>query len=535
MSFLEEGLRQLAGRPFKLFLRKQTSNKFKAIAGGATITGVVQSSSVVNLMVLAFVGAGVIQMQNALAVILGANLGTTFNSWIVATIGFRFNIESFAFPIAGVFGILMMLTNKESRWYQWSKLLFGFGFLFVGLNYMKTGIEDVVKQVDLGSLDQYPLIVFFLIGLLITSLIQSSAATIAIVLSALHVHAISLLAATAIVLGSEIGTTFKLVLASVKGIAAKKRVALGNLIFNIITALIVFIFLLPVNRFITEVVGIGDNLMALVFFQSLVNLTGIILFFPFLNLIGRFLERRFLTADNETTFINKVRPADTELALAAMEKESKHFIYQVAGLTLDAFDKNAEFPANLQLNKDFKQKSLMENYEYIKRLHGEMHKYAVQLQNYLTDTPMIGRLNQLISSSRNSMYAAKNVKDAYPDIEQLKKSSNDLKYDFYRQSSEMIKEFYERVVQLLMSNGQDLSFKELSAVYQLVQEGYARTLHELYKGGLVKNLSDTEFSTLLNFNREMYTSQKSIVFALKDLLLTEKEAAWFDELPGFIR
>ena len=119
MNFLEEGLHNLAGRPFKLFLKKQTSHKLRAIAGGAIVTGLLQSSSIVNLIVLAFVGAGVIQMQNALAVILGANLGSTFCSWIIATVGFEFNIESFALPIAGISGIAMLLTNKESRWNHW--------------------------------------------------------------------------------------------------------------------------------------------------------------------------------------------------------------------------------------------------------------------------------------------------------------------------------------------------------------------------------------------------------------------------------
>src|SRR5688500_2335627 len=141
-SFLEEGLKALGGRSFKLFLKKQTSNKLKAIGGGAVVTGILQSSSVVNLMVLAFVGAGVIQMQNALAVMLGANLGTTIDSWVVATLGFKFNIENIAYPLAGVSGMVMLLSNKEGRLYQWSRLLFGFAFLFVGLNFIKTGMED---------------------------------------------------------------------------------------------------------------------------------------------------------------------------------------------------------------------------------------------------------------------------------------------------------------------------------------------------------------------------------------------------------
>ncbi len=92
LGFREDALKQIAGRPFKLFLRKQTSGKLKGILGGAVVTGILQSSSVVNIMVLAFVGAGGIKMQNALALMLGSNLGTTFTSWIIALVGFKINI-----------------------------------------------------------------------------------------------------------------------------------------------------------------------------------------------------------------------------------------------------------------------------------------------------------------------------------------------------------------------------------------------------------------------------------------------------------
>jgi phosphate:Na+ symporter len=535
MNFLEEGLKKLAGRPFKLFLKRQTSNKFKAVAGGAIVTGILQSSSVVNLMVLAFAGTGVVKMQSALAIMLGANLGTTLNSWIVATVGFKFNIESFALPIAGVSGIIMMLSNKEGRLHHWCRLLFGFSFLFIGLGYIRTGVEESMHQLDLSSLNQQPAIVFLLIGLLITSLIQSSSATIAIVLSALHANAISLYAGTAVILGSEIGTTLKLVLASVKGSAVKKRVALGNLLFNVINTFIIFIFLSAVNNFITDVIGIKDNLPALVFFQSLINLVGIILFYPFLDVFGKFLEKRFVSVDKETLFIHKVKPTDTEPAIAALEKETQYFIYHLAFFTLNVFDKSTSILNKLQLSKDFESKNPMEKYEYIKHLHGEIRNYSIQLQNLITDKETGLRLGQLISSARNTMYAAKNIKDTFPDIEQLKKSSNDMKYEFYRKTGQGISDFYEKVINLLEPAEPQLNFERLTAVYKSVQQGYKKILQELYNEGFEKNISEIEFSTIINFNREMYTSEKSVVFALKDYLLHEKQASYFEELPGFIR
>ncbi len=486
-------------------------------------------------MVLAFVGANIIQMQNALAVIPGSNLGTTFTSWIIATIGFSFNIESFALPVAGIFGIILTMSNKESGWFKWSKFFTGFGFLFLGLNFIKTGMEEWVKQTDLTVYSHHPSIVFLLVGFIITSLIQSSSATMAIALSALYTNAISLYAATAIALGSEIGTTIKLVLASLKGISAKKRVALGNLLFNIITSLIVFIFLSSINYFITEIIGIKDKLIALVFFQSLVNITGIILFYPFLNIFGRFLERRYLQTSDETLFIHKVKPSDADLALTAVENEIHHFIFHAIDFARQAFDRPADELLNNELAMHPKQKNYREYYDFLKHLHGYTHHFAVQLLNSgEINEDSTQRLQQLIAANRNTMYAAKNIKDAMPDINQLRNSSNDIKYRFYQFSASRVDDFCGQQV-LLLAGNQTVSFEELKKLYKEITAGYSKVLQHLYKENLHAQLSEMEISTLLNFNRELYTAFKSLLFAAKDFLLNTADAAGFDELPGFIR
>jgi phosphate:Na+ symporter len=535
MKFLEESLQQLAGRRFKLFLKKQTASKPKAIIGGAVVTGILQSSSVVNLMVLAFVGANVIQMQNALAVILGANLGTTFDSWIVATAGFKLNIESIAYPVAGVFGIIMSLSNRENQWHKWSKFLFGFGFLFIGLSFMKEGMMGMVQQLDLSAFKNYPAIVFVMMGFIITSLIQSSSATIAIVLSALHANAIGLLAATAIVLGSEVGTTIKLVLASVKGIAAKKRVALGNLLFNTITVLFFFIFLRQINGLIINVFAIKDKLIGLVFFQSFINMLGILLFYPFLNVFGKFLEKRFVT-DVEAMYISKVKPADTELATAALENEVKHFML----CTIDFIRMVFEIPVNKspqgQKHKNQQGKNQMEVYDYLKQLHGQIHGYTLQIQNNITGNKESRLLTeQLQSVNRNAMYAAKSFKDALPDILQLYNSSNDSKYNFLKDAASHIETFCEQISDLLAGKPTENNLEPFKNIYAFTTNGYTLALKQLYNNNMRQYLSEVEISTLLNFNREIYTGCKSLVFAAKDYLLDDEQAGHFDELPGFIR
>lgn len=534
IQFLEESLQQLAGRRFKLFLKKQTSNKVKAIGGGAIVTGVLQSSSLVSLMVLAFVGAGIIKMQNALAVILGANLGTTLSSWIVVLVGFKMNIENIALPIAGIGGLGYVLFNKQTAWYNWSRFLLGFGFLFVGLGYMKSGIEDLVMNVDLSRFEKSPVIVFFLLGFILTTLIQSSSATVAITLSALHAGAIGLYESTAVILGSEIGTTIKLFIASVRGVAAKRRVALGNFIFNVINVSLFLIFLSPINYFITGIVGIGDPLLALVFFQSLVNVIGILLFYPFLNVFGNFLENRFKKTDDETLFIHKVDARESSMALYALAEENRHFLAMIHHYALSCFKFTNQYKNEMGLSKRFADLDLDEKYLRIKFVYGEIHSYYIQLQKTVSVKEENERLDQLMSSVRNAMYAAKSLKDSLQDKTQLEHSSNDVKYAFYQQTASGVKKFCDSFKELLVEDTPALKDK-LATLYRSVIKDYTSVLQHLYREGTAGHVNETEITTMLNFNREIFTAFKSVLFAIKDFRLNKEQSMYFEDLPGFIR
>ena len=146
MNLMEQVLKGISGRSFKLFLRKYTRSLPKSIIGGAVITGLVQSSSVVSLIVLAFVESGVISFRNALGVILGSNLGTTFDSWIVASVGFKLDIESYALPTVAITAIGMYFISNRSKVHRYFQLFFALGLLFFGLGLMKDGAEEMIKQ-----------------------------------------------------------------------------------------------------------------------------------------------------------------------------------------------------------------------------------------------------------------------------------------------------------------------------------------------------------------------------------------------------
>jgi phosphate:Na+ symporter len=532
MNFLEDTLKRLVGRSFKLFLRKQTTNTLNAIGGGAILTGVLQSSSVVNLMVLAFVGAGVLTMQNALAVVLGSNVGTTLTSWIVASLGFKINIQGFALPMVGVAGIAMAMF-KQGRLHQWSKFVFGFGALFVGLSFIKTGFEDLVTHVDFSLFRNYPVIVFVIIGFVITSLIQSSSGTVALTLSALYTDAITLPSAMAIVLGSEVGTTIKLLLASTNGIPAKKQVAFGNFIYNTFVIVIFLILLSPIHYFITEMVNINDSLMALVFFQSGINIAGVIIFYPFLKFFGDFLESRFKDGDEGTRFIRLVPAGESELALEALNKEAKWFIDLTIDFVLESVGIENQTLTKSE-DRSFAGRSYAEKYDHLKRLYGEMHTYYIQINKVQLTADEKEQVDQIISCVRNMMFAAKSMMDSNSDITQLKNSSNDAKYRMYLQTRESVKQFCYDLNQVMNAREASSHFEEIVRLYHALQTGYTEKLSNLYKDEY-SQLNELEISTLINFNRELYSTYKALIWAVKDYLLDKKQSLYFSELPGFIR
>lgn len=535
LHFMEESLRHLAGRRFKLFLKRNAKNKLSAIAGGAVVTSVLQSSSIVNLLLLSMVGAGVVKMENALALLLGSNLGSTTYNWLVALAGFGFSIETIVLPVTGICGILLFFLRTDKKIWQWCRLLFGISFLFVALGFIKSGMEGWVQQTDLSRFNQYPLFLFLLMGVGLTAVVQSSSATMALTLAALYANAISLHAAMALVLGAEIGTTLKLFIAAAGGPSVKKRVAMGNFLFNVITVLILFLLLKPAAGLLKDTLRIRDPLIALVFFQTCINLFSVLLFFPFLKQAGMLLQRWYPGHDEESLFISRVNASDTTLALEALEQETSLLIRRVTDFCVLSFHPGADTAYTETADKKFRSKGLTEKYALIKQMYGEMHAFCLKLLHHGLPVPEQERREQLIASIRNLMYAAKNIKDAQPDIEQTRNSSNDLKYGFYQATADKMIRFCSRISSICQQGAGNDQFDALTELYRGVTAGYEEAQSQLYRESLSNRVNEVEISTLINFNRQVYTTFKSMVFGLKDYLLNSRRADYFDALPGFIR
>jgi phosphate:Na+ symporter len=439
------------------------------------------------------VGAGVVKMENALALMLGSNVGTTLNSWILATLGFNYNIELFVLPVAGIAGIGMAFSSKESKFYFWCKFFFSLAFLFVAMGFIKSGMEAFVQQTNLTAFNRYPVVVFLLLGIFLTALVQSGSVTIALTLSALYSNAISLYVAMAIVLGAEIGTTLKLFLASAKGVAVKKRVATGNFLFNLLTVIIIFFLLQPIHYGLVHLLKIRDHLIALVFFQTFVNIVSLMLFFPFLHLLGRFLLKHFEDNGEGGFYISKLPIAGTTLAMDALENETRIFICDVVDFSLESFSQEEQKNLIKSVHRNFHRKTIAEKYEFIKKVHGEMHTYYLGLQKASTDKKETERLEQLISAIRNCMYAAKSIQDAQHDIEQVRNSSNDIKFGFYKDAGNKMLEFHRQILAILNRKPPGIHiFEDIAVLYRSITAGYADSLQLLYKESLATKVSEIE-------------------------------------------
>ena len=538
MYLLEESLKNLSGRNFKLFLQRMSKNKIGGVAGGAIVTGVLQSSSMVSLMVLAFVGAGVFTMKNAMAIILGANLGTTLDSWLVATLGFKVDIEVAAYPVVFIGGMLLILFGNRKKIKYISYFLFGFGLLFIGLSFMKTAMEGQVKTFDFSKYAEMSLAVFLLIGFIITSLVQSSSVTMALTLSALHAGAIGFAPAAAIVLGSETGTTIKILLGSIGGIAAKKRVALGNFFFNVFLTVLAFTLLKPILLLITDIFKINDPLIGLVTFSTLINLASIIIFLPFLNSFAKLLEKFFKDTDaSAAAFIGHANSKEPETALDLFRRETEYFIHNSILFNLALFDIDikplSEHPEFKPINekRKFFSKSPEEQYEFLKQLQGELQAFYLTLRTKLQDE-QFAQLNQLISAVRSAMHSAKSMNDIASNITNLRHSSTDIKYNFFTHHKNSAVDLYQQL-NTLMEQKTKADFEKLQSIFAAIQDNYSSSLNNFYKEAQNEPILNLDITTALNFNRELFTSNKAMLMAVKDFLLEEKEANDFNEIPVY--
>ncbi len=266
MKVMSEGLQKAAGDRLRNILGAMTRNRLTGTMTGFLITALIQSSSASTVMVVSFVNAGLMTLTQSMAVIMGANVGTTFTAWVIALFGFKVNMSSFMLPLIGIAVPLLFASSSRNK--SIGEFFIGFAFLFMGLDLISKYVPDLQSNPEMFAfLQQYTdmgfgsVLIFLTVGMLLTMIIQSSAATFAITLIMCSKGWISFDLACAIVLGANIGTTITPLLASMSGNAAAKRTAMGHMLFNVLGifwVLPMFVPFVELNAWLTEAIGQGN-------------------------------------------------------------------------------------------------------------------------------------------------------------------------------------------------------------------------------------------------------------------------------------
>jgi phosphate:Na+ symporter len=533
LHFLEGALKVLAGRPFKKFLRKQTTSPVKGILGGAVITVALQSSSLVSLMMMAFVGAGILTLKNAIGVIFGSNLGTTATGWIVATLGFKVDIESFAMPLVAIGGIMLILFENQERIHEFGRMIFGFGLFFIGLSFMKESVDALAQGLDVAAFQGFHYYAFFPIGVVMAALMHASSAVVVIALSALNAGIIPIESAAVMAIGADLGTTATAIVGSLRGGSAQKQVAASHFIFNLATVIIALALLVPLLWVVTDVFKFKDPLLTLVCFNSLFNTLGIIAFFPFIGALDRFLQKRFHAGSGITEHIDNVPAQDTDTAVEAMEKEIGELIDKALALNVEGLRiENSLFAfGGERKTKPFKSGSFEGHYEEVKQLQGAIVQYGLHILREPLKKTDAAKLEHYDNAVRRVMRSVKSIKDVTHDVKEFEASSNDSKFGLYQLLKGKVNELYLTINKLVHAEDRKEMFKLLLDLVVTNKAVYQATLQEAYRQVDAGRLTDVETSTFINANREIYSANKALILAMSDVMLTPQKAEEFDRLP----
>lgn len=344
MKLMSESIQKVAGNKLRNFLGKITVNPFMGIVSGITVTAIIQSSSAVTVMLVSFVNAGLLNLKQAVGVIMGANIGTTITGWIVAILGFELDLADISLPLIAISFPLMM---SKTRFKSYGEGILGFSILFLGLEMLKDSIPDITEFPHyFQTLDQlsgygfWSVLIFMLIGAVIVAVIQSSSAGMALTLVMSYNGWIGFHEAAALILGFDLGTTLTANLAATVGNRQAKRAAFAHTMFNVIGIIAVLFVFEPLVRGINSIM-IATNMgspkldatvvpIGLTIFHTTFNIFNTLIVIGFVKQFVALIERIIPLSDKKTE-ISHLEYFDSgllqaaELSIIQARKETKKF------------------------------------------------------------------------------------------------------------------------------------------------------------------------------------------------------------------
>src|SRR5574344_683402 len=404
MKLMSDGIQKSAGEKMQAALHFMTGNRFTGLLTGCLLTMIIQSSGATTVMVVSFVNAGLITLEQSIGVIFGANIGTTITAWIVALFGFSFKIETFAVPVFGV-GFLLTAIRK---WHKQGlgQAVMGFGILFIALSWLSKTIT--LDNETLGFLPEiqnwgvWSILLAFAIGLFFTALIHSSSAMTAIVITMAYNKLISWEFSAALVIGSNIGSTIDSIMATFGAKVNAKRTALVHVLFNCTTAVIALIFIKPFTQFVDFITPgtIDQNITYhIAMLHTCFNVAGTLLFIPWTKQIAHLTELIVKSDANELpqtytlTFPEKAAAESPTACIITAQKE----VGAMSDMVVQMFDR---------LQYDFTDRSgrfVVDHYEhlvdeenYLDQMHEQITKYLVRANQFDLDARMHSNISVMI-------------------------------------------------------------------------------------------------------------------------------------------
>ena len=336
MKTMSEGLEKFAGDRLRSILAAMTKNRVMGVLTGVLITALIQSSSATTVMVVSFVNAGLMTLAQSIGVIMGANIGTTVTAWIISAVGFKVNIAAFAIPLLAV-GMPLMFSGKGNR-KSIGEFVFGFSFLFMGLSFLQEAATAMnIGDAVAGMLAHVPqdsfltILLFVVVGAVVTMIVQASAATMAITLMlfGMHIPGFGFEEAAALAMGQNIGTTITAFMASLTANTQARRAALAHMFFNVFGVVAFLIVFYPachaVSWFVDSVMGGGNDLFKLSAFHTAFNIINTLLLIGFVKqiemLVCRVLPMKAQDEDYRLRFISGGLLSTAELSIMEAQKE----------------------------------------------------------------------------------------------------------------------------------------------------------------------------------------------------------------------
>lgn len=427
MMLLERGFQGFSGGLLEDILQRATRSTARAMLFGAAATSIMQSSTLVSVLTISFLSAGMMQLGAGLGVIFGANLGTTTGAWLIAGFGLSLSLSKLAMPML-IFGVLLQFQNTQTRT-ALGNVLLGIGFLFLGIDYMKDGFGGMQDGLDLSAIAPGGLLgtlLFTLFGILATVVLQSSHASLVLTLTALSVGQISYDAALALAIGANVGTAVTTaVIGSIGANSAGKQLAMGHLIFNLLTGIVALItlpLLLWTVEHLSQALGIAadNHTMKLAVFHSLFNLLGILLMLPQLTRLQHLLERLIPSQAeqvNQPLYLNQAAMESPAAAVAVTRNESTR-LYSLAtdlmieglGWQADEFDRGQPLPLLTDASRTAASINLQQRYEQqVKGIYSSIIGFISSAREKTSGT-FDEQLRELRAADQHLIEAIKGVK-----------------------------------------------------------------------------------------------------------------------------